>query len=202
MVRLHKVPTPPEHQGSRKGYYLFECDCGNQVIRRSDCPGKTCCKPDCVYSSYTHHGGSGTRLYTIWTGIKARCIFNHPSTIYYKNRGIKLDPNWLRFDIFEEWALAHGYNDTLTIDRIDIDGNYSPENCEWVLREENTRRQHADRHPNEISIHINGKPFRSLISAAKYIRDSLGVKLAYGTIRMYLTTQPYYFTDLGIQVER
>lgn len=84
------------------------------------------------------------RLKTIWNGMKHRCYSrNLPERTakYYRDKGIKVCDEWLySFKYFEEWALENGYADDLTIDRIDPDGNYEPSNCQWVTKEENSRR--------------------------------------------------------------
>ena len=80
------------------------------------------------------HGLIKTRLYGIWSNIKARC-FNPNATRFerYGARGITICPEWKDdFQIFYDWAMSHGYADNLTIDRINPDGNYEPNNCRWV----------------------------------------------------------------------
>lgn len=78
------------------------------------------------------HGLSKTRLHTIWHSMYCRC--NYPTTNGYKNyggRGIKICKEWQEFINFHDWAVANGYFDNLTLDRIDIDGDYEPSNCRW-----------------------------------------------------------------------
>lgn len=84
------------------------------------------------------------RLYRIWDTMKQRCLNkNRLSFHYYGGRGIKVCKEWLEYKNFKIWALNNGYKDSLEIDRINIDGNYDPNNCRWTTRKvqnRNTRR--------------------------------------------------------------
>lgn len=86
------------------------------------------------------------RLYRIWANMRTRC--NNPNFTKYEDyggRGIKVCQEWQRFELFYEWAMANGYADTLTLDRIDNDNGYSPTNCRWVTQTEqcnNKRNNH------------------------------------------------------------
>lgn len=86
----------------------------------------------------TIHGMSHSRLYHIWNTMKQRC--SNPKAISfprYGNRGISVCEDWDKsFESFRDWAMANGYSDHLTIDRIDNDGNYEPSNCRWVTNKE------------------------------------------------------------------
>ena len=96
------------------------------------------------------HGGSRTKLYRVWQGIHQRCSNPaDPRYAHYGAKGVVVCPQWSSFPTFRDWALAQGYYEPqgerralrLSLDRIDVDGPYAPENCEWVPLWENTRRQ-------------------------------------------------------------
>lgn len=81
------------------------------------------------------------RLYNIWACMKQRCLNpNHTASPWYHDKGISVCAAWLDFKGFEEWALSNGYEDGLSIDRIDPDKNYEPQNCRWIPLQENRQR--------------------------------------------------------------
>lgn len=92
------------------------------------------------------HGMSRSRLYRIFNNMHSRVAGeDEAGKTYYLARGITVCDAWSTFDPFMAWALANGYDDTLTLDRIDNDGNYSPENCRWVSHTENCRNTRRNR---------------------------------------------------------
>lgn len=83
------------------------------------------------------------RLYRIWSSMKSRCYYAKNKCFRsYGGRGIRICDVWLRsFNTFAEWALDHGYEDHLSIDRIDVNGNYCPENCRWITMTEQQKNK-------------------------------------------------------------
>lgn len=124
------------------------------------------------------HRSTHTRLYSIWIGIKNRCYNKRDDHMYrnYGARGIKMCDEWRKdFVAFRNWALDNGYADTLSIERIDVDGDYCPENCTWIPLERQQRNMRQ-------TVRVDGVPLRD-------ITESLGLDTAEADLvyRRYVT---------------
>ena len=154
--------TVVERAGNKgkKAAWLCVCDCGNTLIttgenlRCGDTQSCGCYNRERSSVTNTKHGHSRSKLYAIHQSMKARCY--NPNNKQYKDygdRGIKVCDEWLNnFEVFYKWAMANGYEEHLTVDRIDNNGNYCPENCRWT-----TMKQQSNNRRNNNYITYNGE---------------------------------------------
>ncbi len=137
------------HRKNGRVYWLCICDCGNFTEVRSDrlASGDTkscgCLQKEMVSKMNTKHNMMHTRLYDIWIGMKQRCYnVNHKRYRDWGGRGVTVCDEWRNdFMNFYNWAINNGYNDNLTIDRIDNNKGYEPSNCRWVDRKTQQRNR-------------------------------------------------------------
>lgn len=132
--------------GKKTGiYFLCKCKCGNFSIvvsstLKNDKFHNRC--RECNSKAMAAHGFRKKRLYRTWRDMKQR-ITNKKSTNYknYGAKGITVCEEWLDFVNFKDWALSTGYNDTLTIERLDNSKGYCPENCTWIPMEDQCKNR-------------------------------------------------------------
>lgn len=136
-------------KGERKTVWLCCCDCGNTVpsmgcfLVSGKMKSCGCLRNERIKAQATVHGRCKTRLYRIWCGMKARCC-NSKNSAYqrYGGRGITICDEWRNdFMTFHRWAMANGYQEGLSIDRINNDEGYNPENCQWATITQQNRNK-------------------------------------------------------------
>lgn len=147
-------------------YWLCKCKCGNEkyIPARNLICGKTkSCgcyaieqrkKRNKENNPNFRHGKSNDRLYIIYNNMKQRCYNKKTEEYYlYGGKGIIVCDLWLGKDGFKhfyDWSLKNGYSDNLTIDRIDHNGNYDPNNCQWLTKSDNSKKVFTDKEKDKI----------------------------------------------------
>lgn len=172
---LGKLPPTPSSQYKTE-FVIVECPYCSSSFRaqkRSIVRGHTkscgCLKKIAAHMITTKPlRESQPRLYRIWKNMRTRC--NNPNIPLAKNyglRGISHAPEWSDFSVFYKWAMQSGYEDCLTIDRIDVNGNYTPDNCRWATRKqqaENTCLLRSSNTTGYRGVHPKGRKFAAKVT--------------------------------------
>jgi hypothetical protein len=144
----------------KKGYWTCKCDCGNvkdicgTSLKNGDTKSCGCYNRECCRIRATTHGMANTALHGVWQGILQRCYYSkHIDNAWYSNKGITVCDEWRNsFEKFYEWAMNNGYRKGLSVDRIDNNKGYSPENCKF-----STPKEQANNRSTNINVTFNGK---------------------------------------------
>ena len=189
-MQFHKLTVLGlEKVESRKTFWRCRCSCGNIIIARGAnlVAGNTkscgCLRHEERPSRRKHGYSHKERLYNIWKHMRTRC--NNANTKDYQNyggRGIRVCDEWNEYLPFREWALSHGYNEHLTIDRIDNDGDYCPENCRWATNTTQVRNRRKT-----VKLSYNGET-RALTEWCEIF--GLNIKTCYNRLHNYGWTNP------------
>ena len=161
IISLHHTRQYLYKSGIKKTieYYLCECECGKKAIIEKNRlkTGRTkscgCLRKEIISKIKGTHHLTKTRIFRIWDCMKTRCLNkNYTYFKHYGGRGITICDEWKNdFKQFYDWAINNGYAENLTIDRIDVNGNYEPSNCRWV-----TMKQQRRNTTKNIFVEING----------------------------------------------
>lgn len=164
-----KIKEEKRKNNKTRIYYNCLCDCGNTTIaekgklKNGNTKSCGCLHHDVVSKMLTTHGdsrnGKNKRLYSIYKNMKNRCYNkNGQDYNYYGGKGVIICDEWMNDYInFKNWSLSNGYSDNLTIDRINVNGNYEPSNCRWVdmkTQMNNTTQNHMITYNGEIKTMI------------------------------------------------
>lgn len=180
-----KVLDRAENTKRGSARWLCKCECGKELVVIGRClrNGHTkscgCYHDDCARklgNSKKTHGMEPRRLYNIWRGMLQRCEYpKHEAYANYGGRGISICKEWHDFEVFRDWAIGNGYSNSVTIDRINVDGDYSPDNCKW-----STRKEQAKNKRNSILITIGGETHS--VSEWAHIKN-INVRTIYSRLR-------------------
>ena len=149
---LHRSKDYIFESGRKERMWSCQCDCGNiidvlgiNLKKKNNTTSCGCYKVEKMKASKTTHGLSNHQLYHTYQKMKSRC-YNRNNKNYkdYGKKGVIICDEWLGengFVNFYKWSMSHGYSENLSIDRIDVNGNYEPSNCRWtdVITQENNR---------------------------------------------------------------
>ena len=127
------------------GCYMQECRLTNLKKRQIKKPRneQKANRIDGHYKTWNPLKHEHPRLYRIWQAMKSRCYYKKNKCYRsYGGRGVSICQEWIdSFNTFAVWALSNGYKDNLSIDRIDVNGNYEPDNCRWATNEEQQKNK-------------------------------------------------------------
>lgn len=162
--------------------WLFECECGNQKainkydVNRGHTQSCGCLHKENTSKARKTHGDSDSRLYFTWENMRKRCYkTNSDRYKTYGARGIEVCDEWKdNYSNFYTWAHDNGYTEELTIERIDINGNYEPSNCTWITQGEQAKNRTTNKW-----VYIDGEKFSPSELEEKY---NIPVKTLYARI--------------------
>lgn len=173
---------------------LCKCECGEEKVfllsgvRSGNTKSCGCLKREYLQRKNSTHGMSGTPLYRVWCQMKQRCE-NDIDKAYknYGERGITVSGEWKEFEVFYKWAIESGYEKGLTIERVDVNGNYSPKNCVWIPFENQSKNRRTN---NYITFNGETKTLSQWSRDLKINRKTICDRLRSGWTEYDALTKP------------
>ena len=161
---------------------LCLCDCGNEKTTYFSKVKNGLIKSCGCQKGNRTHGLHDCRLYRIWQAMKSRCFNpNTPNYKYYGGKGVVVCEQWVNdFQSFYDWAMEHGYSEELTIDRMNVEGNYEPTNCRWVTMKEQCNKNNSRIY--EIELHGEKYSLRDFTDIIGESYSKLQTKLYRGKV--------------------
>jgi hypothetical protein len=145
------VAVSYSHHSEKRAYWTFRCDCGTQkvishsTVKRLRTKSCGCLRVERARETWLRHGdakqGAVTRLHGIWRQMLGRCNPDRNRPHHYAARGIRVCDEWRDYAVFKKWSLSNGYGETLSIERVNNDGNYEPSNCCWATKSAQARNR-------------------------------------------------------------
>jgi len=188
MELIKEIESRRDKKGWLRKWAIFLCEhCKIYVEMRLDSGVKA---KSCGCNKNIKHGDRKIRLYGVWTNIKTRCT--NPNNKRYKDyggRGITICPEWANdYIVFRDWSLSNGYQEGLQINRINNNGNYCPENCNFVTTKENCN----NKRPIKLNMKIANE-IRFLHATGNYTQKELAIKysVSQGTISFIINKKQW-----------
>lgn len=183
LVAIRKVDGDPKLK-KKTAQWLCKCDCGNYCVkngyslRRLWTRSCGCLQVESAKESqkkFFKHGDTRSRLHRIWSDMRMRCSTNAfgKSRKNYYERGIRVCAEWNDYDTFKKWAIENGYAENLTIDRIDNEKGYCPENCRWATPKQQARN-------TRVCVYYNGKTLGEWAEISGIHKNTLRYRLKHG----------------------
>lgn len=142
--RLTVIARAPNHK--KQTVWSCACDCGKTVavqgghLRAGKILSCGCYRQENSKKLATVHGEWGSKLHRVWLAMRQRCYNPRCKDFpHWGGRGVRVCKEWDDFGAFETWAVSNGYSEGLTIERINVNGNYEPQNCTWIPKSEQAK---------------------------------------------------------------
>jgi hypothetical protein len=193
--RLLVINTSPRRDSEGLAYWLCRCECGNEIevcgsnLRSGHTKSCGCFSEGIKGKIRKLYGELGVIIHNRWKNMRDRCLSPvHKGYKHYGGRGITICKEWDDVEVFYIWAINNGFEQCLELDRIDVNGNYCPENCRWVTEKEQARNK---RNSHMITYNGETKCMSEWAEILNMVRTTLSYRLDH-----FDTVEEAFFTPL------